>query len=490
MRDRRMYNHSVFMGIGVALVLSGPLAVTAPEARADPGSYVFTELARTDGKAPGSGSLKFDIDFEPWAINASGNVAFVADLQSGGTDIGEGIFASRQGQLIRIARPGQPAPGGGTFASTPGCCGDGHTPLNNAGDGAFIYTLEPVDPNNVVVNAGLYRFSLLTPTLTAVVVPGSTPAPTPTGGTFAGVYFDASLNSRRDLMFGGISPRPPQIPCPGSRPCDGLGVGVFKADKTDHIVSIVAPGDPAPPPHAGVFDAADHGWISDAGEIAFEAHVKGEECIDIGTPFLCGGSVYKRSAKGQIQSIAHQGDPAPGGGTYRLAFGPVMNSAGDLIFIGDLTPAPEKEINQGVFFFDSQAGTTAPVVRPGDAMPGGGNFVTASGFAYQYSLNNPGDVSFIGRLDTHADINPVGVGDTGLYVASHGSLHVVARTGTFIPSVGTIAQINNPILSDTGFSSSFAAGGAINDRGQILFEATLADQTTGVLFVATPRGSH
>jgi hypothetical protein len=464
------------------------------KALADPRSYVFTELARTEGPAPGSGSLKFDIDFEPWSINDSGNVAFVADLKSAGTDIGEGVFASRQGQLLRIAKPGQSAPGGGKFASTPGCCGDGHTPLNNAGDGAFIYTLEPV-ASNAGVNAGLYRFSLLAPTPTAVVVPNKTPAPTPTGGTFAGVYFDASLNSRRDLMFAGISPRPPQIPCPGPNPCDGMGVGVFKADRTDHIISIVAPGDPAPPPHAGVFDAADHGWINNAGDIAFEAHVKGEECIDIGTPFLCGGSVYKRSAKGQILSIAHQGDKSPCKApsskalTYRLAFAPVMNSAGDLVFIGDLTPAPKKEINQGVFFFDSEEGTTAPVVCPGDAMPGGGHFVTASQFAYQHSLNNPGDIAFIGRLDTHTDINPDGVGDTGLYVVSDGSRRAVARTGTVIPGVGTVAQINAPILADAVFPSAFIGGGAINDRGQILFEATLADLTTGVLLVATPRDS-
>ena len=44
---------------------------------------------------------------------------------------------------------------------------------------------------------------------------------------------------------------------------------------------------------------------------------------------------------GQIISIAHQGDPAPGGGTFRLAFGPAINNRGDVAFIGDLTPAPD-----------------------------------------------------------------------------------------------------------------------------------------------------
>jgi hypothetical protein len=251
----------------------------------------------------------------------------------------------------------------------------------------------------------------------------------------------------------------------------------------------VIPGDPAP--GGSVFDEADHGWINDRGEIAFEAHVKGEECIPVMPPFVCGGSVYKRSAKGQIQSIAHQGAPAPGGGTYRLAFGPVMNSAGDFVFIGDLTAPPATAMDLGVFFFDSQRGTTTAVALPGDPMPGGGNLVTASTITYQYSLNNPGDTAFIGRLDTRTDFNPDGVGDTGLYVASHGSLQLVARTGTVIPHVGTVAHINAPgVVALAPPASVMVAGGVINDRGQIFFEATLTDQTAGVLLVATPQGSH
>jgi hypothetical protein len=127
-------------------------------------------------------------------------------------------------------------------------------------------------------------------------------------------------------------------------------------------------------------------------------------------------------------------------------------------------------------------------------MPGGGNFITASFVTYQYSLNNPGDVAFIARLDTHTTGlgNPTGVGDTGLYVASHGSLRLVARTGTVIPGVGSVAQVNVPLpfLLDTGFSPAFASGGAINDRGEILFVVILTDQTTGVLLVATSHGSH
>jgi len=430
------------------------------QALADPGSYVFTRLAVIPGPAPGGGT--FDIDFEPWAINDSGNVAFVADLKSAGTDIGEGVFASRQGQLVQIARAGQSAPGGGTFTSIAGCCALGHIPLTNAGDGAFVYSRKPFDPD-IGVNAGLYRFSLLTPIPTAVVVPDKTAAPT--GDKFAGVFFDTSLNNRGDLMFGGIAPGLQQTgcspsPCPG---LNGLAVGVFKADGANNIIGVVIPGDPAP--GGSVFDEADHGWINNRGEIAFEAHVKGEECIPVNPPFVCGGSVYKRLAKGQIQSIAHQGDPVPlsaGGGIYRLAFGPVMNSSGDLVFIGDLTAAPDKEKNLGVFFFDAQKGVTTAVVRPGDhPLPGGDSFATAFRTTYQYGLNNDGDVSFVGKLNT---------GATGLYVSSHGKLQLVARTGTVIPGLGTIDSID--------------LGGAIN--GEATFQGNPAIQDTTYKLTVVP----
>jgi len=110
------------------------------KAAADPGDYNFTVLARIPGPAPGGG--RFDLDFEPYAINGNGSAAFVADLKVANQDIGEGVFVSRQGQLLQIARAGQPAPGGGTFDG--GALG--HTPLNDAGSGAFVYILEVEPP--------------------------------------------------------------------------------------------------------------------------------------------------------------------------------------------------------------------------------------------------------------------------------------------------------------------------------------------------------
>ena len=158
-----------------------------------------------------------------------------------------------------------------------------------------------------------------------------------------------------------------------------------------------------------------------------------------------------------------------------------MNTAGDLVFVGDLTPAPKNSVTFGVFRHSK--GKTTPVVLPGDPLPGGGNFQTTASIPYQYYLNNPGDITFVAKLNTGNTDNEE---DTGLYVVSRGNTRVVARTGTDIPRVGTVAHVNSPGFVGSG---TLQAGGAINDRGQILFEVTLTDGT-GALLVATPRNSE
>jgi hypothetical protein len=153
-----------------------------------------------------------------------------------------------------------------------------------------------------------------------------------------------------------------------------------------------------------------------------------DPCVDFGNPqsfeIFCGESVYlKHFATGVIQSIAHQGDPAPGGGHYGVAFGPVVNNSGDIVFIGDLSSPAGTPLDQyGVFVFSK--GATIAVARPGDAMPGGGNLRSAGLSDATYFINNPGDVSFSAVLES---TNSSGINDTGVYVYSkaQGSLRLV-----------------------------------------------------------------
>jgi hypothetical protein len=257
---------------------------------------------------------------------------------------------------------------------------------------------------------------------------------------------------------------------------------LFVADRHGNLAKVVRPGDPAP--GGGTFDSAVNGWINDGGDITFGGHEAGEECIDIGIgspPVLvCGESVYLRTASaGLIQSIAHQGDPSPRCSTpYRSAFGPVVNSRGDIVFIGDLTPPPSVPDSAGVFLFTN--GGTVAVACPGDPMPGGGTMVSAGTQDVTYGLNNAGDVSFAAMLSDNA---------AGIFVFSKGSLHLVVRTGTVIPGLGTLVHLGPPELASPPDPPVSQCGGLINERGQVLFSATLRDGNIDntVLLLATPK---
>jgi hypothetical protein len=438
-------------------------------------SYTFTKLATLGDSAPHTHGPFHINDFEPGAINNRGDVIYGTDLGTStdpATFFGEGVFLRNAGQTteLELARALTNAPGGGIF--------DflllGQTALNDQGDGAFAFTLRPFDQNASPfgLNSGVYRYSHLTGKVTAVVVPYVTRAPA--GGKFAGVGFDTRLNNRGDLLFTGIASTH-----------TGLAYGVYKADMEGRITSVVSPGDAAP--GGGSFDSAFDGWVNQAGDVAFDAHLAAETGAESGRASL----YFKNAGTGTIKSIAHAGDAAPRGGVFRSLYSPVLNDSGDIVFLGDLSPGPASPVFQDLGVYLHSGGTTIAVARPGDPMPGGGNFVTASFIvAENVHINNAGEVVFNAKLDT--DANGDGFPDTGLYLWSHGSLRLVVRTGTVIPGVGTVSQLVWTAFISFPLTASYVpnSGAINNDRGQVLFGATLTDGR-GVLLMATPHeGDH
>ena len=432
---------------------------------AEPSGYTFHKRATIATPCTGvRGGIFFQYDFEPWSVNKYGDLAFAADFtndphQTCGVLLpsdGEGAFLSRDGQITNLALTGNPAPGGGTFSY--GVLG--YTAINDPGDIAVVLGLEPFTPADLegFNKAGLYHFSHTTQRLTAVVVPGVTAAPG--FGVFQSTGQHASLNSFGHIAFPGV------VRTTKGTGAD-LGQGIFLAGENGHFSTIVAPGDPAP--GGGVFNFAVNPWINDRGDIAFGAHVATDDCIPVsGFGPACSESIYVKSGTtGVVESIAHQGAPAPGGGHYQYAWGPVLNDQGDIVFMGELgnQAPPPPGAPRGIFLHSGR--TTAAIARPGDSMPGGGRIATVNPTAIvgNYSLNNRGEVSFIASLEG---------GDSGLYVHSGTSLHVVVRTGTRIPGVGTVASVADDIN-----------GGSLNDRGHIFFWARLTDGS-GVLLVAEP----
>jgi hypothetical protein len=165
--------------------------------------------------------------------------------------------------------------------------------------------------------------------------------------------------------------------------------------------------------------------------------------------------------------IAHQGDPAPGGGVFRHAWGPILDESGQVLFVGDLTPAPDHDVSQGLYLFNSSF--TVPVVRPGDVLPDG-TLVTVSNSVNGHHLNNAGEISFLAQLSTD---------DEAIYVKSGNTFRLVAKSGMNIPGAGTIDNFDT--------AGTTLNGGAVNnDRGQVIFSANLVGGGAA-LIVATPR---
>ncbi|HKB41632.1 MAG TPA: choice-of-anchor tandem repeat NxxGxxAF-containing protein, partial [Gemmataceae bacterium] len=359
------------------------------------GGYSFAPVALLGQPTPGPEGGQFFFDFETGGLNNKGQVVFTADLSLSGAGVGEGIFLGDKGGLSQIIRAGETAPGGGTFGGFGSFSPD---TINGSGDVAFGFGLDPFTLP-IGNNAGVYRYDHSSGTVTAVVVPGVTP--TPEGDTFQGTMFHPSLSNRGDLVFPGIVPA-----TIGPGASGGLGVGIFLANKHGVLTTIVRPGDAAP--GGNTFDFAENPAINNRGDIAFGAHITADPCLDLGQTFpifiFCAESVYLRDGQtGVIQSIAHQGAAIPdaaGGGAFDYAYAPVLNSRGQILFDAGLqgTTTPSGVDSQALFLYSD--GGLIPIVRQGDAMPGGGQLVSASFNPGNYDLNNEGDVAFNALLDT------------------------------------------------------------------------------------------
>jgi len=417
-------------------------------------SYRITQLT------PLGGSTPFVSYFEPAAINDFGQVLFAPDLYTGG----EGVFLWQRGQLTAIAKGGQTMPDGGTMGYTLGPLG-----MNEWGEVAFTMTRnEFVEPPPAGLNAGVYRYNPRTG-----VVPVMVPGLKGHGDNmFLGSTFIPAINNWGEIVFPAMvcstaNNSVPSEPCPNGG-AGVLALGVYKADEFGRILPVVKPGDPVPGGPGHTFDLAHGVGLNDRGDVGFAAHVYGEECGAAGTLF-CADSLYvKRAATGKIESIAHHGSPSPvSGKNYFSAYGPVVNNAGDIAYLGDLSTLGDGS-DVAVFLYTH--GKSIVIAKSGDAMPGGGVLKTGGFYPHTAFLNDAGDIAFDGTLAN---------GDNALYVWHRATLKLVAKTGMNI-GVGTIATL------DDSFGGVANTQIAMNNWGQVLFMARFQEGGAALL-LATPK---
>ncbi|HAV64054.1 MAG TPA: hypothetical protein DCY13_17020 [Verrucomicrobiales bacterium] len=426
-----------------------------------------------------------------------------------------GEFTSAaQGVLQVVALEGQPAPDGNGNMGRLFSAAFGPPVINHAGLMAF-----PAFHTNTAAglsdSAAIYLFE---GTALTMLVRGGWPAP-PTLGNFSAFNTHSTTGTRfltlNDAgqvgVFADVSGDPNYA--------DVCGAGLFR----------FAPGAQIPVTLCGVADPRGLGAFSDFGEhalnalgrVAFQARIKVDDfTIPIG--------VLHGDEQG-LQTVLLQGDTVPGGTeTFTASLLRGFNDADRLLIFADDTGDQGGLADESIYL--GGAGGLELVVR-NDASPPEGNGLFEH---FQVgALNNSNLVAFTATLkETSGGTSD----DAGLYLAQSNALHLVAREGSPAPNGGNWRNFQQPSLNDRGamaflgfadFNLTYGSGVyvattntltllvpsrtpapdgqgvlnleqstfpilAINNRGQVLFQASIIGGLSTArmgLFLAEPDGT-
>src|SRR5947209_215296 len=197
-------------------------------------------------------------------------------------------------------------------------------------------------------------------------------------------------------------------------------------------------------PGGGAFAGFGVPALNTAGAVAFAAVVEGRAVP---------GGVFVASA-GRIRMLVGAGDETPIGGIFaKFSERVAVNSAGAVAFTSLLKDAP---VAQGVFVVEG--GRPRKVVAIGDAAPGGGVF---SHFGLWPALSAGGAVGFTASVDR-------GVAEVAAFVSTATDLARIAAVGDALPGGGTLSSFGlypalalSPSGGATFATAPSASGGGV-----------------------------
>ena len=406
--------------------LLGSLAlVFSISASAQAQQYTQKAVALLGDTAPGTGGGTYS-EIQVPDINASGDVAFPAEVTGG--SVGFGLFVDSGGVDTVVALAGDSAPGtgGGTFSYFDAAS------INASGDVAWQSLVTGgTATEGVFVDSG--------GTITSVALSGDT-APETGGGTYAS-FNSVSINASGDVAFtaavtGGTA-----------------AYGVF-VDSGGTDTALAVSGDTAPGTGGGTYSVLSDCAMNDSGNVMFDAQVTGGTGTD--GVFLDSG--------GTDTAVGVAGDPAPGtgGGTYCSVAcfngGRSISASGGVAFSASVTGGT---VTHGVFV--DSGGTHSAVALPGEAAPGplGGTYIIVG----IPKISASGDVAFPAIV--------TGSAIAGIFVASGATDLGAAFIADTAPGTGG------------GTYSSFTLLWSIDSSGGVLFTADVAGgSVSGGLFRA------
>jgi hypothetical protein len=299
--------------------------------------------------------------------NASGQVAFYADLTGGSS----GIFAGSQGSMQAVARQGSPAPGGGTYF---GFFNSSSLVVNASGQVAFDAWV------NTSTTQGIF---MGTPgSVQAVAISGNA---APAGGNYDQLFRPAINATGQVAFFSTLT---------GGSSNGGIFVGVPGALQTAALRGAASPA-------GGIYFSLGEPVINHFGKVSFWANMTGGSStsgIFVGAP-------------GAINAVVLQGQLAPAGnGATFSDFNPAppggLNALGQVVFSGTLTGTGVTSANNQGLYVASPGGGVVKVVRTGDMIDvgNGSGLHTVSGFSFNISGGEDG--------------RPNSLSDTGVLVYS------------------------------------------------------------------------
>jgi hypothetical protein len=300
----------------------------------------------------------------------------------------------------------------------------------------------------------------------------------PDGGVFGYTFSPVQMNERGDVAFAITRDGINNVPEPS-----GINAGVYRYNRLTGVTPVMiprklaTPGTPAvpgtPTPGGGSFWGSFYFVsIPNNGDVYFVGLVCTTRPVSFptqtcpeGPGFLAQG-VYKADPKGKITAVVAPGDPALGESYFDFTNGPAANERGDVAFAGHIysdTCIGGFTLGcwNSLFLRDGQSGKIIPLARIGDPSPVPGKFYTAGGTPM---LNAKGDVAFMADFSPAYDFS-----DTAVLLYSGRKTIVIAEAGDVMPDGHTVSLIGT-------------AGQdiAMNNAGDIVFDATLTDGTQAI----------
>jgi hypothetical protein len=372
------------------------------------------------------GDLKISTNgsFGVGKLNDSGQLAFTTDNAAGGAILFQ--YRSSDGTFIPIAVGGRDAPGGKWPRSLSIY---GFVSMNQQGD--IIFGTES-SPNNI------YRWDHQSGQVSLVVAAGM---PATNGLTFtAGADGNPVINDFGEVAF-------------QARLKDSAGTtqrGIFFLGRDGKLVPVALPGQTVA--GIGLIQPDSQGGansVNNAGVVGFRARRAEDKSVSV---FLW--------ENGTITPVALVGADAPGGGKFTSLSGAAVNNKNLNAFVAGNSDGVSTHWNLYMWTGDH----LVAICTPGQAMPGGGQFMELVSFS---SPSSAGESAFKARLDG---------GDMGIYrVDADGNLALVVKS----------SELGAKFV-DTNIGSSHSYGIGINSKREIVLPVRFTGDRVDSLVLLTP----